>query len=655
MGGLHASWPRTLVTTVVLTLLASACGGGGGGGDGSTRPVGPGDTEKFFPDAVGDTWFYDSTFGDPAEPNMHQHGFGQVEVTGTKSFGNVTARIFRTSSTDDPSYVLDTYYGKDGNGVTNHGNNDPSDTLTSAIVPYLEAKFPLAIGVITNVSRSNVDFGEDLDGDLRNEKIDFSLRISMDGFEAQTVPAGTFGRTARRTSKIEGTIRTTSSGNVPFSATDELWSAPGVGIVRQRTTFSAGGIADQQGSAARGYKVDGVAHGMGLPQGFVSGLNMQETMAPAIASNGSDGFVLAATRQTGTSPITSRIVAAFGDADGRLMREIDVTSPAVGYIMSSVEDVAFDGTNYLLLYANGTSNPGTNPLLATRISPSGTVLDATGFEIAPAGSGNAVVAYGGSHYLVVYQRYDNTSGRHNLYGRLVTPAGSVVGADEFPIGPRDQNELLPDVAFDGTNFLVVWQQQPLSGSDAPDKSIVATRVSEAAVVLDPGGIVVSYTGKGSETPRVGFGGGQYLVVWVDGRNAADWTEGFDIYGARVDTNGGLLDGPATTGGLRISGDRMPEAGYPQAVYIGSEFLVTWSARGIYAPTPESGIFGARVSPVGAVNRGGSEYGIALSGEPAADSPDRKYTNARTVRLGSRYVVAWVDTSNIKDVVVYSLE
>ena len=185
---------------------------------------------------------------------------------------------------------------------------------------------------------------------------------------------------------------------------------------------------------------------------------------------------------------------------------------------------------------------------------------------------------------------------------------------------------------------------------------MATRVSEAGVVLDPDGIVVSYTGKGSETPRVGFGGGQYFVVWVDGRNAANWTEGYDIYGARVDTNGVLLDGPATTGGLRES----PATGFPRpgirrrSTSVPS-FLVTWSARGIYAPTPESGIFGARVSPAGAVNRGGSDYGIALSGEPAGDSPNGKYTNARTVRLGSRHVVAWVDTSNIKDVIVYSLE
>jgi hypothetical protein len=655
MGGFRTSRLRTLAASFALTLLASSCGGGGGAGGGSPpTPVGPGDTEKFFPDSVGDTWFYDSTIGDPTVPNMHQHGFGQMQVTGTKSFGNVVAKIFRTTSTDDPGYVLDTYYSKDGNGVTNHGNNDPADALTPAIVPYLEGKFPVAIGVITSLSRSNIDYGDDLDGDGRNEKVDFTLRITMDGFEAQTVPAGSFGRTAKRTSKIEGTIHTTSSGNFPFSATDELWSAPGVGIIKQLMTFSAAGMTDQQASMARGYKVDGVAHGMGLPQGFVAGLLVDDSTAPVVASNGKDGFVLATVRQTGTSPIASKIVAVFGDADATFLQEQDVTSPVVGYMVGRAVDVAFDGTNYLLLYSEGTSNATPNPLRGMRISQSGGMLDTPGggFQIDAGSVYMGAVAYGSSSYLVVYSRYDDATSRHLLYGRLVTPAGNVAG--EFPIGPRDQNELHPDVAFDGTNFLVVWQQQPFSGSSFSETSIAAARVSEAGVVLDPNGIVVSNTGKGSERPRVTFGGGQYVVAWVDGRNSTDYTEGFDIYGARVDTNGVLLDGPATTGGLRISGDRIPNTGYAEAIFTGSEFLVTWNAGAYTGITAQSGIFGARVAANGTVNRGGSGYGIALSGEPPGGS-SATYKYSAPVRLGTRHIVTWADNRDVKDVIVYSLE
>ncbi len=652
------TWFRSLAASLAATILVAACGGGGGNGDGGSPPppVGPGDTEGFFPDAIGDTWFYATIEGDPADPNMHEHGFGQMAVTGTRNFGSVVAKVFTMTSPTDPGASFETYLSKDSNGVTNHGNNDPYDTLTAAVVPYLEGKFPVTLGVVTNASRSNVDFGEDLDGDLRNERVDFTLRITMDGFEAQTVPAGTFARTAKRTSAIEGVVRATTAGNVPFTATEQLWSAPGVGIVKQFVVVSVAGLSEQQSYDARGYKVDGVAHGLGLPQVFLTGLTSEDTVVPAAASDGNDGFLVASARQTSAAPITTKIVAAFGDAEGNLVREVDVTSPTEGYMVGRAIDVAFDGTNYLLLYSNGTSNTTPNPLLATRISPAGTVLDGpTGFEIDEGSVWMAAVTHGGSNYLVVFSRYDDVSGQHLLYGRLVTSSGNVVGAGEFPIGPRNQTQLHPDVAFDGSNFLVVWQQQPGSGSDPAFTTVAAARVSEAGTVLDPNGIVLSNTGNGVEVPRVAFGGGQYFVVWVDGRNAANSMEGYDIYGARVGTNGVLVDGPATTGGLRISGDKVPETGYPQVVYTGSEFLVTWNAGAFSSITAQSGIFGARVAANGTVSRGGSDYGIALSGEPSDDSPNGRYAHSRPVRLGGRHVVTWRDSSRVGDVTVYSLE
>ena len=646
---------RFLPAAIAIALLAAGCGGGGGGGgDDSTPtppPVGPGDTEGFFPDSIGDAWFYDSTIGDESEPTLQVHGFSEMTVTGTRSFGSVVAKVFATTSPDDPGSTYATYYAKDSNAVTNYGNNDPSDTLTAAIVPYVEGRFPVAPGVITSISRTGVDYGEDLDGDGRHETVDFTMRITMDGFEPLTVPAGSFDRTAKRTSSINGTLRTTRSGSFPFTATEQLWSAPGAGVMKQVSTVSASGISEQASSLARGYKVGGVAHGLGMPSEFLSGLTWDDTRQPISASDGSDGFLVAGVRQTSDAPIASKIVAAFGDADGRLVRQFDVTSPSTGYMQGIVGDAAFDGTNYLLLYSNGTGDSTPNPLLATRISQGGQVLDPVPIAIDTGSVWMSAVAYGNSNYLVVFTRYDNTLGRHLLYGRLVTPAGVAVGAGPFPIGPRGQNELYPDVAFDGTNFLVAWQQQPGTASDPPDISVAAARVSEAGVVLDSNGFPVSNTGHGSYTPRVAFGGGQYLVTWQDGRNTANYTEGFDIYGARIDPSGLLLDGTVATGGLRISGYPMPEAGYPRAAWTGSEFFVTWTAYGIYAPIPQAGVFAARVSPTGVVNRGGGDYGICLSGQHSAS----RYQHVSPLRLGSRLVVTWRDGTSVREVPVYSLD
>jgi len=662
--------PRPAFAALACALVLAACGGGGGGGDGVAPPpppTGPGDTEKFFPEAVGDTWFYDATGSQSMMPGSVEPGFQQLEVTGTKTVGGTLAKVFESSDPDDPAAAIETYYSKDANGVTNRGNNDPDDPLTAAAVPYLEGKFPVAVGTITDLSRSNVDWGEDLDGDGRNERVDFRLRITMDGFEAQAVPAGSFSRTAKRTSTIDGTVRATRGQSVPFTATENLWSAPGVGIIRQQMSILVEGETFQQTAVARGYRIDGVAHGMGLPQVFVEGLlpPTSSTYPPGPQSMAADGgnFMLATVRQTvvPSNPPVMKIVAVFGDADGKLIREVDVTSPAMTTNGGIPLDAAWDGSNYLLVYSAGSLNTP-NPLLATRISPAGVLLDGqAGFEIDEGTVFFAAVAWGNSHYLVVFSRFDNSLSQHQLFGRLITPAGGVVGATEFPIGRRDRTQLYPDVAFDGTNFLVAWQESLASGTAPEDTGIVVARVTEAGVVLDPEGLPVAQTGEGSYRPKVAFGGGQYLVVWEDPRNEVSpgYYQG-DIYAARVSTAGMLLDGPPSSGGLRVSGAISVAPRDATVVFAGSEFLVSWAAGAYAAVQPVSGIYGARVSGSG-VRTPATGYGIALSGPPS-ESTAATYEFPRAARVGSRLVVTWLDNgpgagglNGLRALVVYSLE
>lgn len=656
------SWPGIAAALAASALMLAACGGGGGGG-GSTPPTppGPGDTEKLFPDSVGDTWFYDSVATNSSAPGQSEHAFQQLAVTGTRVFGATTAKVFLSTSPQDPTAAIETYYSRNADGVTNHGNNDPADTLTASTVPYLEGRFPVATGVITDVSKSNVDFGQDVDGDGRNERVDFTLHITMDGFEALAVPAGSFSRTARRTSKIDGTVHATGGGSAAFTALENLWSAPGVGVVKQVTSVTAGGQTLQQTSEARGYKVDGVAHGIGLPSVFLTGLVPANSDAympgpPPVAFDGSS-FLLATIRQSGTAgtiPVT-RIVAAFGDADGTLVREIAVTSDAPSLMGGRPYDVAFDGTNYLLLYSNGTSSSTPNPLLGTRISPSGALLDgAAGFEIDEGTASFAAITYGGGNYLVVFTRFDGNV--HQLFGRFISPAGNVVGATEFPIGARDRTQLYPDTAFDGTNFLVTWQQTDTSPAGT---HVMAARVTQAGAVLEPDGFVLSDRTTGSYAARIAFGGGQYLVVWQDQRNSTSFPD-FDIYAARVSTDGALLDGPAASGGIRVTGSVSCLPRSPDVIHTGSEFLVAWAGSAPGQCGPESEIFIARVSNGGTVTAW-SGFGFSVSGEPPASSYSN-YEFPAIIRFGTRFAITWLDNSQVSagtkglDLVpVYSIE
>jgi large repetitive protein len=140
------------------------------------------------------------------------------------------------------------------------------------------------------------------------------------------------------------------------------------------------------------------------------------------------------------------------------------------------------------------------------------------------------------------------------------------------------------VAFDGTNYLVVWED---SRSDQFGHDIYGARVTPAGVVLDPGGIAISTTPEYQQVPSVAFDGTNYLVAWTDGRlNIAS------VWGARITTDGALLD----SSGILISAGSGPRLS-PALDFDGTNYLVAWHDR-------RSGvsydIYGARVTPAGTV-------------------------------------------------------
>ena len=89
----------------------------------------------------------------------------------------------------------------------------------------------------------------------------------------------------------------------------------------------------------------------------------------------------------------------------------------------------------------------------------------------------------------------------------------------------------PVVASDGKGYLVVWQDRRSGNRD-----IHGTRVDAQGKVLDTHGFVIAKHPSVQARPRLAFDGTQYLVTWEDSRNG-----NFDIYAARISTAGKVLD------------------------------------------------------------------------------------------------------------------
>ena len=239
--------------------------------------------------------------------------------------------------------------------------------------------------------------------------------------------------------------------------------------------------------------------------------------------------------------------------------------------------VAWDGTNFLVVWEDDRSD-SSGDIYGARVSATGVVLDPAGIPIATAPNQQIApaVVWDGTNFLVVWQ--DARSATIDVYGARVSAAGGVLDPAGIPISTAANNQIAPALAWDGSDFLVVWQG-PLHVSGA--------RVSGAGAVLDPSGIDISPTTGSQASPTLAWNGSEFLVVWQD--LGAD----FDIAGARVTVAGAVLD-PT---GIPIS-TAIHDQKAPAVASWGHDFFVVWQDR-------RSGswdIYGAGVSTGGTVQQ-----------------------------------------------------
>ena len=210
-------------------------------------------------------------------------------------------------------------------------------------------------------------------------------------------------------------------------------------------------------------------------------------------------------------------------------------------------------------------------------------LDAGEFLIDTNGThseSSPAVAFDGTNFLVVWTDERNGDGL-DIYGTRVSPAGAVLDPAGIAIcaGPYTQD--CPAVAFDGTNFLVTWMDERGGTRD-----IYGCRVSPAGAVLDPKGIGICTSGFRQESPAVAFDGTNFFVAWMDWR-----TIFADIYGARLRPDGTVAD----SADIAISTEPFDQ-NCPAVAFDGANLLVVWQDW--------SGdgwdICGCRVSPAGTV-------------------------------------------------------
>jgi hypothetical protein len=194
--------------------------------------------------------------------------------------------------------------------------------------------------------------------------------------------------------------------------------------------------------------------------------------------------------------------------------------------------VAAGSNGYFVVWADKRNFANSEyDIYGARVSRSGESLDPEGIPICT-DSGQQTfprVAFNGTEFLVVWEderESDTNSVLFQIYGARVTMDGRVLDTNGFKITANQTNRTGPAVASDGNGFFAVWVEwNSLSNSIA---DISGSAISADGVVANPEGISLVQAPQWQTDPRIAFANGEYLVTYVDSSQ---------IRGLRIDTNG----------------------------------------------------------------------------------------------------------------------
>ena len=162
------------------------------------------------------------------------------------------------------------------------------------------------------------------------------------------------------------------------------------------------------------------------------------------------------------------------------------------------------------------------------MSSSGAVLDTSGIRVCGAAGDQyePQVASGDSGYLAVWT--DDRFYYDYIFAGRVARSGAVLDGDGIQVTFDSAYRDLPHVAFGGTGYLVVWEEEPLHSSHF---EICGARLDQSGAVIDSEPILIAGGNYDCWSPSVAFDGTDYIVTWYSGR----------VNGARVNRWGTVLD------------------------------------------------------------------------------------------------------------------
>jgi len=337
----------------------------------------------------------------------------------------------------------------------------------------------------------------------------------------------------------------------------------------------------------------------------------QNQLDPAIASNDTNSLFVWSDERGGTDADIYGARFAAQPVWPPVLDEASIVMSTAANAQKSAA-VASDGTDYLVAWTDLRADSG--DIYVCRVTSGGSVLDPEGIPVSTASryQGEPAIAFDGTNYLVVWT--DERNNGSDIYGARVAQDGTVLDTAGIALVSDSAGQTAPAVAYDGANVLLIWGD---TRNDQGD--IYGARVSSDGTLLDSAGFVVSAAPSLQHSPEIALGVDEALVVWADLRNGPDT----DIYGSRITRDGEVLD----SAGVAIATSSWYEYD-ARVAFDGTQYLVVWTDA-----VAHGNVFGGRVATDGTVLDTPGFF-ISQGGEYAG-SPAVTFD-------GEHSVVAWSD-------------
>jgi hypothetical protein len=272
--------------------------------------------------------------------------------------------------------------------------------------------------------------------------------------------------------------------------------------------------------------------------------------------------------------------------------------------------LASDGTNYLVVWQDGNDNS----IWGQLVTPAGTLSGPEFLLGQPQGEASIAATFGRTNYLVVAQsNFGGVGNSNQVFGEFVSRSGSVGSPFQISVtASTDQNFLA--VAFDGTNYLVIWPWDP-----GPETEMNVTNweffgrlVSQSGTL--PGSELALITNGNQVVPSLAFDGTDYLLAYGFDSNTTNSDR--DLRCQFLDRSANLV-GPLFTP-FAPQGTNVPLFAVHGVLFDGSRFVMA-ATLGTFGNNGE--VYGAFIpsstaSPILiASNRVGIQFPLQLTGTP----------------------------------------